>query len=147
MELKPEGWTSPVHRVLRQYSASRCSRPTELYMVCPWKREGLYLQLTCVSWTKRIYTQLYITLKCMELCVYIHIYIHIYIYISDKWWNVALLIIYLAATSNFPQSPSPWYFPPTKDFAWIYSSHLGSAIIRVSHIFLNPFFISSHYHL
>lgn len=24
---------------MRQYSASRCSRPTELYMVCPWKRK------------------------------------------------------------------------------------------------------------
>jgi len=42
----------------------------------------------------------------MELCVYI--------YISDKWWNVALLIIYLAATSNFPlcHHPPDIFLPP-----------------------------------
>ena len=65
---------------MRQYSASGCSRPTELYMVCPWKGEGLYLQLTCVSRTKRIYTKLCILLKCMELCVYICVCVCVYIY-------------------------------------------------------------------
>ena len=84
MELKPGGGT-PTGTLcsMRQYSASGCSRPTELYMVCPWKGEGLYLQLTCVSWTKRIYTQLCILLKCMEMCVYICVCVCVYIYIRQ----------------------------------------------------------------
>lgn len=123
---------------MRQYSASRCNEPTELYMVCPWKREGLYLQLTCVSWTKRIYTQLYVIPKCMELCVYI--------YISDKWWNVALLRIYLAATSS-PSVTNPLIFSSHQRICLDLFKPFGFSHNSSVSYLPQSLFISSHYHL
>lgn len=69
-----------------------CSRSTGLYMVC--SREGKDCTCSCIcdNSTKRVYTHLYIIIKCV--CAYI--------YIRPKGWNVALLTINLASTPNVP---------------------------------------------